>query len=130
MAFPRREHCKQDEKEIREKVHKALALVNMIGHDGKVPVALSGGMRKRVALARAIISPPSVILYDEPTAGLDPIVSDSINRLIRRLQGQLQVTSIVVTHDMVSAYHVGDRIALLDHGRIYFCGSLQQLRLS
>jgi phospholipid/cholesterol/gamma-HCH transport system ATP-binding protein len=120
----------QDEKEIREKVHKALALVNMIGHDGKVPVALSGGMRKRVALARAIISPPSVILYDEPTAGLDPIVSDSINRLIRRLQGQLQVTSVVVTHDMVSAYRVGDRIAFLDHGRIYFCGSPQQLRLS
>jgi phospholipid/cholesterol/gamma-HCH transport system ATP-binding protein len=130
VAFPLREHCMKDEKEIREKVHKVLALVNMIGHDGKAPVALSGGMRKRVALARAIISPPSVILYDEPTAGLDPIVSDSINRLIRRLQGQLQVTSVVVTHDMASAYHVGDRIALLDHGRIYFCGSPQQLRFS
>lgn len=130
VAFPLRERGMQDEKEIRERVHKALALVNMIGHDGKVPVDLSGGMRKRVALARAIISPPSVILYDEPTAGLDPIVSGSINRLIRRLQGQLQVTSIVVTHDLVSAYHVGDRIALLDRGRIYFCGSPQQIRSS
>lgn len=130
VAFPLREHGMQDEKEIREKVHKALALVNIIGHDGKAPVDLSGGMRKRVALARAIISPPSVILYDEPTAGLDPVVSDSINRLIRRLQGQLRVTSIVVTHDMVSAYRIGDRIALLDQGRIYFCGSPRQLRFS
>ena len=74
---------------MRHKVHEALELVNMSGNDKKMPVNLSGGMRKRVALARAIISPPQVILYDEPTAGLDPIVSDSINRLIRRLQEQL-----------------------------------------
>ena len=130
VAFPLREHRMRDEKKIQEKVHEALALVNMTGHDGKMPINLSGGMRKRVALARAIISPPSIILYDEPTAGLDPIVSDSINRLIRRLQRQLKVTSVVVTHDMVSAYHVGDRIALLDHGRIHFCGSPKQLRAS
>lgn len=129
VAFPLRERRMQDEK-IRDKVHEALTLVNMIGHDEKMPVDLSGGMRKRVALARVIISLPSVILYDEPTAGLDPIVSDSINRLIRRLQRKLKVTSVVVTHDMVSAYHVGDRIALLDSGRIYFCGFPQELRAS
>lgn len=130
VAFPLREHCKCDERKVRDKVHESLAMVNMNGHDKKMPVNLSGGMRKRVALARAIISPPSVILYDEPTAGLDPIVSDSINRLIRRLQKQLQVTSIVVTHDLVSANHVGDRIALLDRGRIHFWGSPKELQSS
>lgn len=127
VAFPLREHGKREEKYVREKVYESLALVNMSGHEKKMPVTLSGGMRKRVALARAIISPPSVILYDEPTAGLDPIVSDSINRLIRRLQKQLQVTSIVVTHDLVSANHVGDRVALLNRGKIHFYGSLDEL---
>jgi phospholipid/cholesterol/gamma-HCH transport system ATP-binding protein len=105
-------------------------MVNMTGHEHKMPGNLSGGMRKRVALARAIISPPDVILYDEPTAGLDPIVSDSINKLIRYLQAQLHVTSIVVTHDMVSCYHIADRVALLNEGRIYFIGSPEELRQS
>jgi phospholipid/cholesterol/gamma-HCH transport system ATP-binding protein len=103
-------------------------MVNMTGHDHKMPANLSGGMRKRVALARAIISPPDVILYDEPTAGLDPIVSDSINRLIRRLQRQLHVTSLVVTHDMISCNHIADRVALLDEGRIRFLGTTTELR--
>jgi phospholipid/cholesterol/gamma-HCH transport system ATP-binding protein len=93
-----------------------------------MPVNLSGGMRKRVALARAIISPPDVILYDEPTAGLDPIVSDSINRLIRRLQREIRVTSLVVTHDLISCNHIADRVALLDGGRIHFLGTLSELR--
>jgi phospholipid/cholesterol/gamma-HCH transport system ATP-binding protein len=100
----------------------------MNGHEKKMPVNLSGGMRKRVALARAIISPPDVILYDEPTAGLDPIVSDSINKLIRRLQKQLSVTSIVVTHDMISCYHIADRVALLNEGKRYFYGTPDDLR--
>jgi len=130
VAFPLREHGDRNEQDIRNRVYESLSLVNMSGHESKMPVNLSGGMRKRVALARAIISPPSVILYDEPTAGLDPIVSDSINRLIRRLQKQLQVTSVVVTHDMVSANHVGDRVALLNHGKIHFWGSLQELASS
>ncbi|PWU08675.1 MAG: ABC transporter ATP-binding protein [Verrucomicrobia bacterium] len=130
VAFPLREHRQRNEKEIRDKVYESLSLVNMSGHEDKMPVNLSGGMRKRVALARAIISPPSVILYDEPTAGLDPIVSDSINKLIRHLQKQLQVTSVVVTHDMVSTNHVGDRVALLDRGKIHFWGSLQELASS
>lgn len=128
VAFPLRERGERNEKLIAGKVHDALALVNMNGHDKKMPVNLSGGMRKRVALARAIISPPDVILYDEPTAGLDPIVSDSINKLIRRLQKQLLVTSIVVTHDMISCYHIADRVALLNEGKRYFYGTPEDLR--
>ncbi|MEI6491177.1 MAG: ATP-binding cassette domain-containing protein [Verrucomicrobiota bacterium] len=128
VAFPLRERGEKSPAVIREKVANALAMVNMTGHDHKMPVNLSGGMRKRVALARAIISPPDVILYDEPTAGLDPIVSDSINRLIRRLQRQLNATSLVVTHDLVSCNHIADRVALLDGGRIHFLGTPAQLR--
>jgi len=128
VAFPLRESGERNPKVIREKVAESLAMVNMAGHDHKMPVNLSGGMRKRVALARAIISPPDVILYDEPTAGLDPIVSDSINKLIRHLQRELHVTSIVVTHDMVSCNHIADRVALLNEGRIYFLGTLEDLQ--
>lgn len=128
VAFPLRERGERNEKVVKDKVHDALNLVNMNGHERKMPVNLSGGMRKRVALARAIISPPQVILYDEPTAGLDPIVSDSINKLIRRLQHQIQVTSVVVTHDMVSCYHIADRVALLNEGKRYFYGTPDDLR--
>jgi len=127
VAFPLRERGEKNIETIREKVARSLAMVNMTGHDSKMPVNLSGGMRKRVALARAIISPPDVILYDEPTAGLDPIVSDSINRLIRRLQSQIRVTSVVVTHDMVSCNHIADRVALLNEGRIHFLGTPAEL---
>ena len=130
VAFPLRESGERNPKIIRDKVAESLGMVNMTGHELKMPVNLSGGMRKRVALARAIISPPDVILYDEPTAGLDPIVSDSINKLIRHLQRELHVTSIVVTHDMVSCYPIADRVALLNEGRIYFLGNLQELRES
>lgn len=130
VAFPLRERGEKNEKTVRSKVHDALSLVNMEGHDQKMPVNLSGGMRKRVALARAIISPPQIILYDEPTAGLDPIVSDSINKLIRRLQKQLSVTSVVVTHDMVSCHHIADRVALLHEGRRYFYGTPGELKTS
>lgn len=128
VAFPLRERGERDESVIHKKIHDALALVNMTGHEHKMPVNLSGGMRKRVALARAIVSPPDVILYDEPTAGLDPIVSDSINKLIRRLQRQLAVTSIVVTHDMASCFHIADRVALLHEGKVYFYGTPDDLR--
>ena len=128
VAFPLRERGEQNPSTIALKVAESLAMVNMTGHDKKMPVNLSGGMRKRVALARAIISPPSVILYDEPTAGLDPIVSDSINKLIRHLQKELHVTSIVVTHDMVSCFHIADRVALLNEGRIYFIGTPDELK--
>ena len=127
VSFPLRERGLRDEKEIRRKVREALELVALSGQESKMPANLSGGMRKRAALARVIISEPSCILYDEPTAGLDPIVSDTINRLIRRLQSHLHVTSIVVTHDMISTNHIADRVALLRSGRIHFEGSLGEL---
>jgi len=130
VAFPLRERGARDEKTISEKVAEALGMVNMAGHDHKMPVNLSGGMRKRVALARAIISPPDVILYDEPTAGLDPIVSDSINRLIRSLQKQLGVTSIVVTHDLTSTRFIADQVAMLHEGKKYFHGTVEELEKS
>lgn len=93
-----------------------------------MPVNLSGGMKKRVGLARSIIRRPSCILYDEPTSGLDPVVSDSINRLIRRLQERFHVTSIIVTHDMKSAFHLADHIGYLHEGRIYFYGTPRNSR--
>lgn len=130
VAFPLRERGERNEATIAAKVRETLGMVNMTGHEHKMPVNLSGGMRKRVALARAIVSPPEVILYDEPTAGLDPVVSDSINRLIRRMQRRLAVTSIVVTHDMVSCNHVADRVALLNEGKRYFYGTVEELRAS
>lgn len=130
VAFPLREHGERNENLIQEKVAHALELVCLTGHDQKMPVNLSGGMRKRTALARAVISQPACILYDEPTAGLDPIVSDTINQLIRRLQKQLQVTSVVVTHDMTSANHIADRIALMHEGKIHFFGTLQEFHTS
>ena len=94
------------------------------------PASLSGGMRKRVGLARAIAMDPAYMLYDEPTTGLDPIMSDVINRLIRSLQSRIGVTSVVVTHDLHSAWHVGDRLALLHEGRVQFTGTPDEARLT
>ena len=128
IAFPLREAGERDRKIIRQKVNEILEVVELEGTQKKMPVSLSGGMKKRVGLARSIIRQPSCILYDEPTSGLDPIVSDSINRLIRRLQTRFHVTSIVVTHDMKSAFHVADRIAYLHEGKIYFHGSPSELQ--
>ena len=130
IAFPLREAGERDLKVIRQKVDQMLEVIEMEGQQQKMPVSLSGGMKKRVGLARAIIRRPSCILYDEPTSGLDPVVSDSINRLIRRLQERFQVTSIVVTHDMKSAFHIADQIAYLHEGQIYFLGSRDELERS
>src|SRR5947209_12722091 len=104
--------------------------MEMEGGGEKVPESVGGGMKKGVGLARSIIRGPACVLYDEPTSGLDPVVSDSINRLIRRLQRRLGVTSIVVTHDMKSAFDVADHIAYLHDGRIYFHGTADELRQS
>ena len=119
VAFPLREKGQKDEKVIREEVAKAMKIVDLTGQESKWPSELSGGMRKRVALARAAIAKPALMLYDEPTSGLDPVVADSINKLMIRLGEELQMTSIIVTHDMVSAKEVGDRIAMLYEGAIY-----------
>jgi len=130
IAFPLREAGVRDSKVIGERVREMLEVIELEGQEEKMPVNLSGGMKKRVGLARSIIQRPSCVLYDEPTAGLDPVVSDSINRLIRRLQTRFGVTSIVVTHDMKSAFHIGDHIAYLHEGRIYFYGTPQELEAS
>lgn len=130
IAFPLREAGERDEKVIREKVNEMLDVIELEGEQDKMPVNLSGGMKKRVGLARSIIRQPSSVLYDEPTAGLDPVVSDSINQLIRRLQHRYHVTSIVVTHDMKSAFHIADHIAYLHEGRIYFYGTPAELEQS
>lgn len=130
VAFPLREHGETDEEIVAAKVHAALRMVDLHGQQNKMPVNLSGGMRKRVALARALVNEPRFMLYDEPTAGLDPIVADSIDLLIRRLQRKLGVTSIVVTHDMKSTFTIADHVALLHQGRCYFYGTCDQLRAS
>jgi phospholipid/cholesterol/gamma-HCH transport system ATP-binding protein len=130
IAFPLHEAGERDQKRIGEKVRDILEVIELEGEEQKMPVNLSGGMKKRVGLARSIIQQPSCVLYDEPTAGLDPVVSDSINRLIRRLQKRFGVTSIVVTHDMKSAFHIADHIAYLHEGRIHFYGTPQELEVS
>src|SRR5437764_607300 len=128
IAFPLREAGERNANTIAEKIREILAVVELEGQEDKMPVNLSGGMKKRVGLARAIIRRPSCVLYDEPTSGLDPVVSDSINRLILRLQDRLGVTSLVVTHDMKSAIDVADHIAYLHEGRIYFHGTPEELQ--
>lgn len=130
LAFPLQEQGIRDLKVINERVAEALEMVDLPGEQKKAPSDLSGGMRKRVGLARTIIGKPRCILYDEPTTGLDPITSDSINHLIRRLQRRLGVTSIVVTHDMKTAFHCADRIAFLHEGRVHFCGTPDEMRAS
>lgn len=130
MAFPLHEAGERNQQIIAQKIAEMLEVIELEGQQKKMPVNLSGGMKKRVGLARAIINQPSCILYDEPTAGLDPVVSDSINRLIRRLQERYHVTSVVVTHDMKSAFHVGDHIAYLHEGRIYFYGTPAEIQAS
>ena len=116
--------------EERALVAEKLAQVGLHEAEGLKPASLSGGMKKRVALARAIATEPEVLLYDEPTTGLDPIMADAINRLIRDLQRQLGLSAVVVTHDMTSAYFVGDRIAYLHHGRIHCVGTPAEIRAS
>lgn len=128
VAFPLLEHTKLDPKQRLERVKQVLNMVGLVESIDKMPVDLSGGQRKRVALARAIVLEPKVILYDEPTTGLDPIRSDVINELILKLQRELRITSIVVTHDMVSAFKVADLTVMLHEGKVQFRGTPQELR--
>lgn len=127
VGFAFRHEREITDKEIAEKVAEVLEMVDLPGTESKKPSELSGGMRKRVGLARAIIYKPQIVLYDEPTTGLDPIVSDSIDQLIIRVRDRLQVTSVVVTHDMRSARRVGNRILMLHGKRIYATGTPQQI---
>jgi phospholipid/cholesterol/gamma-HCH transport system ATP-binding protein len=123
-----REHLQLDDVEVRRRVAERLDWVGLSGVEAMKPASLSGGMRKRVGLARALAMDPRHILYDEPTTGLDPIMADAIDQLIRSLQKRLGVTSIVVTHDMTSAYKVADRMVMLHEGRIVFSGTPDETR--
>ena len=123
VAFVFQREGKLTEPEIAKKVDQALDMVELGGTQDKKPAELSGGMRKRVGLARAIVYEPEIVLFDEPTTGLDPIVADSIDQLIVRVREQLEVTTVAVTHDMRSARRIGQRILMLYHGRIHFTGT-------
>lgn len=130
VGFALKQHTEHSEEEIRELVREKLRLVGLGDVEDLMPAELSGGMRKRVGLARAIAIEPDLVLYDEPTTGLDPIMADVINELIVRLQRKLKVTSVSITHDMTSAYKIADRIAMLYEGRIIATGTAEEIRNS
>ena len=130
VGFLLYEHTGKGEEEIRRIVGERLAMVGLVGVEKMMPEELSGGMKKRVALARAIAMDPHIVLYDEPTTGLDPVTADSINDLIIKMQKELRATSIVVTHDMVSAYRIADRIVMLYEGKIIIDDTPEGIRAS
>lgn len=127
VAYPLREHLELTEKKIRERVLEKLHLVGLSNVEDKMPEELSGGMKKRVGLARAIATDPEIILYDEPTTGLDPITAQRINELIVDLQRKLGITTIVVTHDLHCVKTVSNRIAMLYEGKIVTVGTWEEL---
>jgi phospholipid/cholesterol/gamma-HCH transport system ATP-binding protein len=130
VAFPLREHTKLKEAEVKQAVADKLALVGLAGVEEKMPNELSGGMRKRAGLARAIALEPEIILYDEPTTGLDPLLTDAINRLIKETGQRLGITSVVISHDIAGAFAMADQIAMLYQGRIIAAGAPDELRRS
>jgi phospholipid/cholesterol/gamma-HCH transport system ATP-binding protein len=131
VAYPLREHHLVSEDQMAARVREALDMVGLAGTEHQMPSELSGGMRKRAALARSLVLEPRAVLYDEPTTGLDPVTSAKISHLIRDVQGRVGgITSVVVTHDIASAFLVADRIAFLADGRIRFIGSPDEARAS
>ena len=128
VGFSLYEHTQLQTSDVDQRVKEKLRLVGLSGIEDLLPSELSGGMKKRVGLARAICTEPKIILYDEPTTGLDPIMADAINDLIIRMRERLRVTSIVVTHDMTSAYKVGNRVAMLYNGKIVGIGTPDEIR--
>ncbi len=130
MAMGLIRHSKLTSREIKDRIAEALAMVGLAGVEQKYPAELSGGMKKRAAIARALAMKPQFLLYDEPTTGLDPPRADSINQVIYDLNSQLGVTSIVVTHDMHSVYRVAHKVAMLHEGRIHFTGTPAELAQS
>ena len=130
VGFSLSEHTKLPAAVILEKVQEKLKLVGLSGIEESMPSALSGGMKKRVGLARAIANDPKIVLYDEPTTGLDPIMADGINDLIVQMHKRLRVTSVTVTHDLKSAYTIADRIAMLYEGKIIGMGTPKEIENS
>jgi phospholipid/cholesterol/gamma-HCH transport system ATP-binding protein len=130
VGFGLLQHTSLSEKEVRDRAIEKLNLLGLHRIEDLMPSQLSGGMRKRVSLARAIAMEPEILLYDEPTTGLDPIRADAINELIVEMREKIKVTSITITHDMVSAYKIADRIAMLYQGRIIEVGTPEQIKHS
>jgi phospholipid/cholesterol/gamma-HCH transport system ATP-binding protein len=130
VAFPLREHTKMKEKEIRDTVADRLRSVGLTGVENKMPSQLSGGMRKRVGLARAIALHPQIVLFDEPTTGLDPVMTEAINQLIIDTQKKFKLTCVVISHDIRSIFEIGDRIAMLYEGKIIENGTAETLQQS
>jgi phospholipid/cholesterol/gamma-HCH transport system ATP-binding protein len=130
ISFPLRQHAQMTEAKIADRVAEVLSWIELAGIEEKMPSELSGGMQKRVGLARAIVLEPEIVVYDEPTTGLDPLTSDTISELIRRLQRERKITSIVVTHDVRCAFLVADRVAMLDEGKILVEGPLEEIKAS
>jgi phospholipid/cholesterol/gamma-HCH transport system ATP-binding protein len=128
IAYPLRERSNHTEDEIKEIVSKTLELVGLPGVEDKLPSDLSGGMKKRVGLARAMSSEPKILLYDEPTTGLDPPNISRINNLIRDMQKKFGITGVVITHDVKSAFEISDRIAFLHKGKIVFVGTVEDVK--
>jgi len=130
IAFPLRERGVKDEEEIKRRVLESLDIVKLSGQEAKMPADLSGGMRKRVALARAIVDKPECVLYDEPHAGLDPITGDSIDHLIKGLQKNYGMTNVIITHEMRSVFRIADRVIFLKLGQIYWEGTPEEMKAS
>lgn len=128
VAFGVRRHLKLNEEEIRERVRRSLELVHIRDVDEKLPQEISYGMQKRVSLARTVAIDPKILLFDEPTTGLDPVTTNAVNRLIQELSRTLKTTSIVVSHDMQCAIDIADRIVVLDKGEIVAQGSAEEIR--
>ncbi len=130
VAFPLREHSRMKESEIRDVVADRLRAVGLSGVEGKMPSELSGGMRKRVGLARAIAMRPRIVLFDEPTTGLDPVMTEAINALIMETQSRFDLTCVVISHDLQSIFKIGHQIAMLYEGQIIACGTPDDFRAS
>lgn len=128
VAFPLIESGRTAEPEIKRKVAEALEIVRLTGEEEKYPSELSGGMRKRVALARAVVDRPACVLYDEPHAGLDPVTADTIDHLIKDLQRRYGITNVVITHELRSVFRIADRIVFLEEGRVYWVGTPDELQ--
>lgn len=130
VAFPVKEKTKLTRKEVREKVIRALEIVGLKGMGKKYPAEISGGMKKRVALARALITEPSIVLFDEPTTGLDPIILNSIHRLIRRTHKEYGFTGLIISHEIPEIFEVADRVAMLHNGVIVETGTPEEIKNS